>query len=253
MTTAATSQPPAPAADCDALLRQGWQLLDAGQLAPASAAGWKAAQSAVSAYAGPDVPDGINGMDGKPAFQEIAGSLLNHYRGDRNASEWVFSALALSDNSRCDWLNRDGVSRRLDDVQRLSILVQDIANPQQTAADLLRQAQRCMDNGSLAVASEKGWQAALLATKTYADAVGCDYRGEYHFEAATRLLAKDAILREEVIAGESGAASLRRNASYCTVYPYWLYPEIVASDLAAVSNLADLIQAAVDPIKRRAV
>lgn len=249
MTTAATLQPPAPAADCDALLRQARQLLGAGRLAPASKAGWQAAQSAMSAYAGPDVPDGINGMEGKPAFQEIAGSLLNHYRGDRNASEWVFSALALSDNSRCDWLNRDGVSRRLDDVQRLSILVQDIANPQQTAADLLRQAQRCMDNGSLAVASEKGWQAALLATKTYADAVGCDYRGEYHFEAATRLLAKDAILRDDVIAGESAAAYLRRNASY-SVYPK-LYQEIVAEDLAAVDHLAKLIHNAIATVKRK--
>ena len=137
MTTAATSQPPAPATDCDALLRQGRQLLGTGQLAPASAAGWQAAQSAMSAYAGPDVPDGMDEMDGKAGFQEIAASLLNHYRGDCNASEWVFSALALSDNAQYDWLDRDGVSRRLDDVQRLSILVQDIANP---AADCRRPA-----------------------------------------------------------------------------------------------------------------
>lgn len=239
--------PPAPPTACDALLRQGRQLLDAGQLAPASDAGWQAAQSAMTAYAGRD------SVAGKAGFQEIAVSLLNDYRGDCNASEWIFSALALADNAHYDWLDRDGVSRRLDDVQRLAILVQDIATPPQTAGDLLRQAWRCMDNGSLAVASEKGWRAALLATKTYADAIGCDYRGEYHFEKATRLLAKEETLNDAVIAGESGAASLRRNASYCTVYPYWLYPEIVAADLAEVSNLADLMQSTVDQAKRQAV
>ena len=227
-------------------------MLDAGELAPASAAGWQAAQFAMAAYAGTDGLDGMAGFQkiaGMAGFQEIAGSLLNHYRGDCNASEWIFSALALADNARCDWLDQDGVSRRLDDVQRLSILLQDIANPPQTAAVLLRQAYRCIDNGSPAVASEKGWQAALLATKTYADAIGCDYQGEYHFEATTRLLAKDEILREEVRAGESAAAYLRRNASYC-VYPK-LYREIVAEDLAAVDHLAKLIHNAVAMVKRK--
>ena len=249
MTLTATSTLPAPAAatDCDARLRQARQLLDAGLLAPASAAGWQAAVSAMAAYAAND------GATAGAAFTDAARQLVNHRQGDDRAAEWIVSALALSDNAQYDWLDRDGVARRLDDMQRLTILVQDIANPPSTAADLLRQAWQCMDNGSLPVASEKGWQAALLATKTYADAVGCDYRGEYHFEKATRLLANDEILREEVMAGESGAASLRRNASYCAVYPHWLYHEFVAHDLEAVSSLADLIQNVLGTAKRKVV
>ena len=248
MTSTLQPQPAADAAtDCDALLRQARQLLDAGQLAPASAAGWQAAQAAMAAYAATD------GTAANANFTDAACHLVKHHQGDDRAAEWVVSALALPDNAQYDWLARDGVARRLDDVQRLTILIHDLANPPPTAADLLRQAYRCMDNGSLPVASEKGWQAALLATKTYADAVGCDYRGEYHFEKATRLLLKEEILRDAVTAGESGAASLRRNASFCAVYPHWLYPEIVAEDLAAVSSLADLIQSALDRAKRKVV
>ena len=251
MTATLQQQQTAPdaATECDARLRQARQLLDAGQLTAASAAGWQAAQSAMAAYAA------NNGATAGAGFIDAARQLVqhcqdNHCRDDGRAAEWAVSALALADNAQYDWLDRDGVARRLDDVQRLTILVQDIANRPPTAADLLRQAWQCMDNGSLPVASEKGWQAALLATKTYADAVGCDYRGEYHFEKATRLLANDEILREEVTAGESAAAYLRRNASYC-VYPR-LYSEIVAEDLEAVVNLVKLIQNAVAPMKRKA-
>ena len=231
--------------DGDALLRRARELLVQGELVLASAAGWLAATAAMAAYAGR-----YDGEDGAAGFKETARRLLNAYRGEGNAAEWVFSALALADNARYDWLGRDGIGRRLDDVQRLHILVQDVADPPSSADDILRQAWQCMDNGSLAVASEKGWQAALAATKTYADAVGCEYRGEYHFEKATRLLLKDETLRDEVTAGESAAAYLRRNASYC-VYPK-LFPEIVAEDLEAVVNLSRLIQDAIAAIKREA-
>lgn len=247
MTMTATLQPPpAPAAatDCDALLRQARQLLDAGQLAPASAAGWQAAQAAMAAYAATD------GTAANANFTDAARHLVKHHHGDDRAAEWAVSSLALADNAQYDWLPRDGVARRLDDVQRLIILIHDLANPPSTAAKLLRQAYRCMDNGSLPVASEKGWQAALLATKTYADAVGCDYQGEYHFEKATRLLGEDESLNEEVRSGESAAAWLRGNISYC-VYPK-LYPAIVAEDLGEVVNLVKLIQDAVDSMQRKA-
>lgn len=249
MTLTATSTLPTPAAaaECDARLRQARQLLDAGQLATASAAGWQAAQAAMAAYAAND------GATVNAGFTDSARQLVKHCQGDGRVAEWVVSALALADNAQYDWLDRDGVARRLDDVQRLTILVQNIANPPETSADLLRQAWQCMDNGSLPAASEKGWQAALIATKTYADAVGCDYHGEYHFEQAIRLLAKDEILSDEVMAGECGAASLRRNASYCAVYPHWLYHEFVAHDLEAVSSLADLIQNALATAKRKVV
>ena len=242
--TQQSAQQSAPVSEGDARLRQARELLDAGRLAPASAAGWQAARSAMAAYAG------RAGLDGATGFKEAARRLLNEHWGDGNPSEWVFSALALADNAKFDWLGRDGIGRRLDDVQRLLILVQDVADPPSSADDILRQAWRCMDNGSLAVASEKGWQAALAATKTYADAVGCEYRGEYYFEKATRLLLKDETLRDEVTAGESAAAYLRRNASYC-VYPK-LFPEIVAEDLEAVVNLSRLIQDAIAAIKREA-
>ena len=248
MTMTATLIPPAPApaapaTECDALLRQGRHLLDAGQLAPASAAGWQAAVSAMAAYAASD------GAAAGAGFTDAARHLVKHYRGDGQAAEWAVSALALSDNAQYDWLDRDGVSRRLDDIQRLSILVQDIAHPPQTPADLLRQAWQCMDNGALYVASEKGWQAALLATQTYAAAVGCDYRGEDRFEDAIRLLAKDETRRAEVTTGAAAAAGLLRNVSYC-VYPK-LYSELVAEDLTAVVNLAQLIHNAVATANRK--
>ena len=243
--TADTPQQSASVSESDKRLRLARKLLAEGPRFAAAALGWQAALLAMAAYAGRD------NLDGTTDFKEIAHRLLNERRGNGNAPEWVFSALALADNNaRYDWLGRDGISRRLDDVQRLLILVQDIANPPSSADDILRQAWRCMDNGSLAVASEKGWQAALAATKTYADAVGCEYRGEYHFEKATRLLLKDETLRDEVTAGESAASYLRRNASYC-VYPK-LFPEIVAEDLEAVVNLSRLIQDAIAAMKREA-
>ena len=239
--------PAAPATECDALLRQGRQLLDAGQLAPASAAGWQAAQSAMAAYAASD------GAATSAGFTDAARRLVQHYRGNGQAAEWAVSALALSDNAQYDWLDRDGVSRRLDDIQRLFILIQDIAHPPQTPADLLRQAWRCMDNGALYVASEKGWQAALLATQTYTDAIGRDYRGDYRgedrFEDAIRLLAKDETRRAEVTTGGAAAAGLLRNVSYC-VYPK-LYSELVAEDLAAVVNLTQSIHNAVATANRK--
>lgn len=251
-------QPPAPASDtkCDALLRQGRQLLDAGQLAPASAAGWQAAQSAMSAYASPDAADASDisdMMNGKAAFRETAGRLLNHYQVDCNASEWIFSALALADNAACDWLDRDGVSRRLDDVQRLSILVNDIAHPPQTAAALLRQAWQCMDNGYLIPASVQGRAAALLVAKRYAHAIGCDYHGESDFDAVMRLLAAEQNASPEIGGWAHAAACLPQTAAYCARQDDNRYADIVADDLDAVAKLADFVQTKVAAKKRLAI
>ena len=250
--TAATLPQSDPVTESDARLRRARELLDAGRLAPASAAGWQAALSAMAAHAGRD--DGGDGATGCEAtsFKETARRLLKDHRGDDNPSEWVFSALALADNAKFDWLGQDGISRRLDDVQRLLILLQDIANPPQTAADIFQQARVCLDNGYLAVASEKGWQAVLSATKTYADAVGCEYRGEYHFEQAIKRLAKEDARNRDVMEWEAGAASLGRTASYCAVYPDWLHPEIVAGDLASVANLVNLIDTTLAAMPGRA-
>lgn len=226
----------APATGCDALLRRARELLGKDELVPASAAGWQAAVLAMGAYAGPDTD-----------FPDAARKLVNERRGRGNAGEWAVSALALSDNIQYDWLDKDGVGRRLDDVQRLVILIKDIAEPPKSAADILRRAWDCMDNGALPVASEKGWEAALWTTKTYADIMGCKYRGDNHFDTVTRMLAKEEVggrVAEvrEVIKWEGNALNLRQTAAYCALYPNWLHAEFVAEDIDGVSKLAALIQ-----------
>ena len=219
------------AESCNYFLRQGRGALVEDELASASAAGWQAALFAVKAYAGPDI-----------GFTDAARELVNDRRGHGSIAEWVFSALALSDNANYDWLDKDGVGRRLDDVQRLVISVKDIAKPPKSAADILRRAWECMDNSALAVASEKGWEAALCATRTYADAVGHEYRGDSHFDDVVRMLAKDQDLRRDVSDWTSGALTLRETGSYCIVYPHWLHAEIVAEDIGAVAKLAATVQ-----------
>ena len=246
-TTTKPERASAPAAG-DLPLRRARELLEQGRLAPASAAGWQAAWSAVASYAGVGGPDGRS-VDGdgdgdrdRDFFAEAARRLAQDGRGDDRAAEWAASALALYDNARYDWLDREGVGRRLDDMQRLSILAQDIAEPPQNAEDILRRAWQCMDNGALAVASEKGWAAALAATKIYAEVAGCEYRGEYHFEQAVKLLAKEGSGRREVVDWQYSALNLCEYASYCNAYPHWLDREMVAGDIEGVSKLVALIR-----------
>ena len=230
-------------ADSNALLRQARELLEQGWRAVASAVGWRVALSAVATYAGTaGWPVDGGGDRYRVFFAEAARRLVQDRRGDDRAAEWTASALALYDNTQYDWLDRDGVGRRLDDVQRLTILAQDIAEPPQNADDILRRAWQCVDNGALAVASEKGWAAALAATRIYAEAAGCEYRGEYHFEQAVKLLAKEGSGRREVVDWQYSALNLCEYASYCNAYPHWLDREMVAGDIEGVSKLVALIR-----------
>ena len=219
----------------DEILRRGRALLALGRLAPASAAGWQAAVHALNAYAATPDDDGRG-------FHSAALRLAQDPHGDGRAAEWAVSALALSDNIKYDWLDRDGVGRRLDDVQRLAMLVQDIASPPQSAADALRQARQCMNNGYLIPAADKGWEAALLAAKTYADAVGCEYRSENHFDLAVRLLVNEPAGGRKVVDWKFSALRLRETASHCARYPHQPYAEIVADDIADVAKLVLLVQ-----------
>lgn len=216
------------AANCDQFLRQGREFLAQGDLASASAAGWRAGVLALEAYTG----DAIADAD----FRDAARGLVKDTRAHANTAEWALSAIALSDNVDDDWLDADGVARRLDDVQRLALLVKDIAEPPQSAEDILRRAWECMDNGAPAVASEKGWEAALCATKTYADAMGCDYHGDRHFEDVMRTLEKDDVWREKVAGCEYSALNLRRTAAYCDMYPRRMHPEVPLVDCRPVSK-----------------
>ena len=136
---------------CDHFLRQGREFLAQGDLASASAAGWQAAVIVMANYAG-------SGAEFN--FTDAAQRLVKDHRGHAAAAEWVVSAMALSDNAGYDWLDSEGVARRLDDVQRLAILVKDIAEPPQSAEDVLRRAWECLGNGYLIPASDKGWEAA---------------------------------------------------------------------------------------------
>lgn len=219
----------------DDLLRRGRALLAHGRLAPASAVGWQAAVHALNAYAATPDDDGCG-------FHSAALRLTQDPRGDGRAAEWAVSALALSDNIKYDWLDRDGVARRLDDVQRLAMLVQDIASPPQSAADTLRQARQCMTNGYLLPAADKGWEAALLAAKAYADAAGCEYRSENHFDLAVRLLIKEPAGGRKVVDWKFSALRLRETASHCARYPHQPDAEIVADDIADVAKLVLLVQ-----------
>ena len=247
LTGTSTLPTPAAAAECDARLRQARQLLDAGQLAPASAAGWQAAQAAMTAYAAND------GATVNAGFTDSARQLVKHHQGDDRAAEWIVSALALSDNAQYDWLDRDGVARRLDDVQRLAILVQDIANRPPTAADLLRQAWQCMDNGYLIAAADIGWDAALLIAHSYAHAIGRDFNGERDFDTVLRWLDAEQSNDGAVRGWAYAAATLRQTAAYCARHSDRSYAELFAEDLDAVGKLSDFVQAKVAAGKRLVV
>ena len=251
---------------CNQFLRQGREFLAQGDLASASAAGWRAAALALEAYTGGALADA--------EFRDAAHQLVTDQRGYATAAEWVVSAIALSDNTLDDWLDVDGVARRLDDVQRLALLVKDIADPPQTAEDILAQSRECLENGYLVVASEKGWEATTHAAKAYAEAMGCDYHGDRHFESVMRTLEKDDVWREEVEGCEYSALNLRRTAAYCNVYPRRMHPEvplaesrpaskyfypsclhptILAEDIEAVAQLIAALQAQAKAINCMAV
>ena len=241
MTAAATAQQSAqqsaPVSEGDARLRQARELLEAGRLAPASAAGWQAARSAMASYAGQA------GMDGATGFKEAARRLLNEHWGDGNPSEWVFSALALADNAKFDWLGRDGIGRRLDDVQRLLILVQDVADPPRGADDILRRAWECVGNGSLAVAAEQGYAAAEHAAKTYAAAMGCDRIRSNWLDQVSHLLVK------EPGGQNAGTWSITVDVmleSACDS-PGGLHPDVIGSGLRAAESLVSFIAALIPP------
>ncbi|MCE2500216.1 MAG: hypothetical protein J4G13_05080 [Dehalococcoidia bacterium] len=196
----------------------------------------------MGAYAGPDAD-----------FLDDARKLVNEHRGNGNAAEWVVSAMALSDNVEYDWLDKDGVGRRLDDVQRLTILVADLADPPQTAADILRRARECLNNGYLIPASDKGWEAALLIAKTYADAIGYDYRGESQFSRVMQLLEKAESGQREISGLIYAAENVRQTAKYCAMQGDSRYAEVVADDIGAIAKLADFVLGAVSSENRRAV
>ena len=240
--SATTTKPegaPAPAAG-DLPLRRARELLEQGRLAPASAAGWQAAWSAVASYAGAGRPDGwsVDGDGDRDFFAEAARRLAQDGRGDDRAAEWAASALALYDNARYDWLDREGVGRRLDDMQRLTILAQDIAEPPQNADDILRRAWQCVDNGALAVASEKGWAAATYAAKVYAEAMGYDRIRSNYLEQVSHLLVKEPggenaglwSLKAGILLDNIGAKS------------HWMDAGIIGDDLAEVAKLTALIK-----------
>jgi len=217
------TQPLAVAAEtCDQFLRQGREFLAQGDLASASAAGWRAAVLALEDHSGNPVADGD--------FRDAARTLVKDPLANANTAEWVVSAIALSDNVDDDWLDRDGVGRRLDDVQRLALLVKDIAQPPQTAEDILARSRECLANGYLAVASEKGWEAATHAAKAYAETMGFNCDGDNHFEQVTRSLEKDRSFPKEVAIWIDGASMLRKTASLCSTYPHSLHPEVPVED-----------------------
>ena len=244
MTQTTQPQPAAPSA-VDAFLRRGRELLAQGRLAPAAAAGWQAAVHALNAYAATPDDDGRG-------FRDAALRLSQDPRGDGRAAEWAVSALALSDNIRYDWLDRHGVGRRLDDVQRLVMLVKDIASPPQSAAAVLRQARQCLHNGYPIPAADKGWEAALLAAKTYAGAIGCEYLGQRNFDSIMGALENETGYRE--VAGWAyAAAQLRQTAAYCAGQQDGRYAGLLADDIGAVAELANLVQHTIKDRKRRVV
>ena len=178
------TQPQAVAAEtCDQFLRQGREFLAQGDLVSASAAGWRAAVLASEAHTGKTIRDN--------EFRDAARSLVNDCRAHANAAEWVVSAITLRENVDDDWLDSDGVARRLDDVQRLALLVADIANPPKSAEDIMARSRECLENGYLSVASEKGWEAATHAAKTYAQVMGHDHIRSNHLDQVTPLLMKE--------------------------------------------------------------
>lgn len=221
----------ATAETCDQYLRQGREFLAQGDLASASASGWQAAVIVMAGYAGPGAE--FN-------FTDAAQRLVKDNRG-HTAAEWVVSAMALSDNAGYDWLDSEGVARRLEDVQRLVNLVFDIANPPNDDEALLRRAWACLANGSLAVASEKGWEAATYAAKAYATAMGHDQIRSNYLSQVTRLLRKEPG-GNQVGNWSMSASMLHENAAGD---PDWLDTEIVRNDLEDVSKLVEHIRALV--------
>ena len=214
---------------CDQFLRQGRELLAQGDLASASAAGWRAALQALEAYAG----DAVAESD----FRDTARRLVKDSRGSAKAAEWMVSSIALSDNIHDNWLDADGVARRLDDVQRLTLLVKDIAEPPQSADDLLRRAWECLNNGALTVASENGWEAITHAAKTYAEVMGHDHIRSNHLDQVTPLLMK------EPRGYEAGAWSLEAFNLLENTAPgrKWLDAQWVSRDLDVAEKLVTLM------------
>ena len=175
------TQPLAVAAEtCDQFLRQGREFLAQGDLAPASAAGWRAALAALEAHTGNAIAEAD--------FRHAARILAKDPRAHAQTAEWAVGAITLRENVADDWLDADGVARRLDDVQRLALLVRDIANPPQTADDILARSRECLKNGYLAVASEQGWEAVTHAAKTYAESLGHDHIRSNHLDRVAPLL-----------------------------------------------------------------
>ena len=229
------TQPQAVAAEtCDQFLRQGREFLAQGDLASASAAGWRAARLALEAYLG----DAVAECD----FRDTARRLVKDSRGSAKAAEWMVNAITLSENVADNWLDADGVARRLDDVQRLTLLVKEIAEPPQSADDILSRAWECMDNGCLAVASEKGWEAATYAAKIYAKVMGYDHIRSNYLSQVTRYL------KQEPDGSKAGnwSISVKLLLDNAHAKPDWLDAELIGNDLDDVSKLVALVKAAVE-------
>ena len=218
---------------CDELLRLGQEYLAQGELALASAKGWDAAGYAAKTYAG------LIWQSGSDAdFKDVVLQLSKDHRSHDSSVEWAVSAMALADNARYDWLDKSGVGRRFDDVQRLAMLVFDIANPPQDAEAILRRAWVCLANGALAVAAEKGWDAVTYAAKTYAEAMGYDYiRGDY-LDQVTPLLMK------EPGGSKVGVWSLRALNLLENTDPRrnWLDADLVSEDLNVSGKFITLVK-----------
>ena len=165
---------------CDTLLREGRECLTQDELASASAKGWDAAVYAANTYVG-DASD----------FKDVVLRLSKDQQAPANGVEWAVSAMALADNARYDWLDSSGVSRRLDDVQRLVMLVYDRFAPPRSADATLRRAWVCLANGALVPACEKGWEAITQAAKTYAEVMGYDYIRSNYLDQVAPLLMKE--------------------------------------------------------------
>ncbi len=184
------TQPLAVAAEtCDQFLRQGRELLAQGNFVAASAAGWRAAVLALEEYVDGNMPE--TESNAETEFKAAARILVKDHRAHVNVAEWVVSAITLSENVEDDWLDRDGIDRRLDDMQRLVLLVKDVADPPQTADHILSRSRECLENGSLAVASEKGWEAVTRAAKSYAEETGHDHIRSNYLDQVTPLLVRE--------------------------------------------------------------
>ena len=221
---------------CGALLRESREALSRGDLVSASAKGWDAAVIAGNAYG---ATTGQNG--GAEHFESLMLQLSKDPRGIAGSAEYAVSAMALADNVRLDWLDRSGIRRRLEDVQRLVNLVFDIKNPPNDNEALLRRAWACLANGSLAVASEKGWEAATHAAKTYAEAMGHDHIRSNYLSQVTRYL------KQEPGGSEAGNWSMSAKMLLESFHAKvdWLDAELIGDDLNDVGKLVALVNATV--------